>query len=79
MKLNALKFALTGGIYTSVMAALLTICAIWKIPGYVEFANNLAKFYGFYGYSVTWIGVLVGGLLGVHRGLFPYRIVWLAV
>ena len=68
MKLNTLKFALAGGIYLAIMAAVMTIAALLKIPGCVEFASFLTAFYGFYGYSVTWIGVIVGAFWGFIEG-----------
>jgi len=75
MKLNTFKFALAGGIYVSIMAAFMTIAGILNIPGSVEFAYFLKVFYGYYGYSVTWIGVIVGAFWGfvegfIHVGLF---------
>jgi hypothetical protein len=72
MKLNALKFALAGGIYVAIMAVLMTIAGIMNIPGCVEFANNLKSFYGFYGYSVTWLGVIVGAVWGFIEGFFHF-------
>jgi hypothetical protein len=68
MKLNALKFALAGGISVSIMAALMTIAAIVKIPGCVEFSSHLESFYGFYGYSISWFGVIVGAFWGFVEG-----------
>jgi hypothetical protein len=77
MKLNALKFALAGGISISLMATLVTLSALLKWPGYVEFAQGLSKIYGAYGYSVTWTGVFVGAFWGflegfVHIGLIGW-------
>ena len=70
MKINAWKFALAGGIYCCVMAMLVTAFALAKIPGYLEFANALTKLYGFYGYSVTPLGILVGGFWAFVEGSF---------
>ena len=70
MKINAWKLALAGGIYFSVMAIMVTIFALAKIPGYVEFANASTKLYGLYGYSVTPVGILVGGFWGFIEGFF---------
>lgn len=74
MKFNVFKFALAGGIYFALMAALLTIAAILKIPGYVQFANFIKPFYSFYGYSVTWHGVIVGTFWGFVEGFFHFGI-----
>jgi hypothetical protein len=68
MKLNALKFALAGGISVSIMVVLTTVAAILRIPGYVEFSVILESFYGFYGYSVSWLGVIVGAFWGFVEG-----------
>jgi len=77
MKLNALKFALAGGIYLAACAALATIAALLGIPGFPEFTGFLVNVYGFYGYSVSWLGVIVGAFWGfvegfVHIGIFAW-------
>ena len=68
MKLNTLKLALAGGIYVSIMVILITIASMMNIPGFVEFSSFLEIFYGFYGYSVTWVGIIIGALLGFVEG-----------
>jgi hypothetical protein len=82
MKINTLKFALAGGIYIAIIFALATIAGIFNIPGFVELANFLKTFYGFYGYSVTWLGVIIGAFWGFlegffHLGLFALIYNWL--
>ena len=77
MRLNALKFALAGGISVSLVGFLATVGAMMKVPGYVEFAGTLTRLYGFYGYSVSWPGALAGGFWGflegfVHVGLLGW-------
>lgn len=67
-KLNVLKVALTGGIYLAIIFALATVAGILNIPGFVELANFLKTFYGFYGYSVTWLGVIIGAFWGFMEG-----------
>jgi hypothetical protein len=69
-KLNVLKVALTGGIYLAIIFALSTIAGILNIPGFVEFVNLLKTFYGSYGYSVTWLGVIIGAFWGFIEGFF---------
>lgn len=76
-KLNALKFALAGGIYVAACAALSTALAVLGVPGFPEFAKLLVPVYGFYGYSISWAGVLMGALWGfvegfVHIGIFGW-------
>ena len=70
MKLNTLKFALTGGIYIAIIFAFATIAGMFNIPGFVELADFLKTFYGFYGYSITWLGVIVGAFWGFCEGFF---------
>lgn len=77
MKLNTLKFALAGGIYCAGCLAFVTILALLNVPGFLECAKLLTSFYGFYGYSVSWVGVIVGALWGfvegfVHIGIFAW-------
>jgi hypothetical protein len=77
MKLNNLKFALAGGIWLAACAALATVAALVGIPGFGEFTAILVKFYGYYGYSVSWLGVAVGAFWGfvegfVHLGIFAW-------
>ena len=75
MKINALKFALAGGIYLALCVALVTLFSIWGIPGFPEFTNALVSLYGAYGYSVSAFGILTGAFWGfvegfVHFGIF---------
>jgi len=76
-KLNALKFALAGGIYVGLCAALMTLASLLHIPGMFEFTSLLAQFYGPWGYSVSWFGIVTGAFWGfvegfVHLGLFAW-------
>jgi hypothetical protein len=62
-KLDTLSFALAGAIYGA------------GVPGFRPFTDLLAQFYGFYGYSVSVLGVVVGAFWGfvegfVHFGIF---------
>ena len=76
-RLDALRFALAGGIYGAACVALVTICALLDVPGFKPFADLLVQFYGFYGYSVSAIGIVIGALWGliegfVHFGIFAW-------
>lgn len=76
-KFNVLKFALTGGIYLGACAALMTLASLFKIPGFPEFASLFAQFYGPWGYSVSWYGILTGAFWGfvegfLHLGFFAW-------
>ena len=81
-KLNAFKFALAGGIWLGLCYILVTICALINIPGFHPCAELLNQFYGSYGYSITWIGAIIGGLWGfaegfIHLGFFALVYNWL--
>jgi hypothetical protein len=67
-KLDTLSFALAGAIYVAFCVALVTIAALVAIPGFKPFADLLTRFYGFYGYSVSLLRVLVGAFWGFVEG-----------
>jgi hypothetical protein len=76
-RLDTLRFALAGGIYGAGCVALTTICSLLGVPGFRPFTDLLAQFYGFYGYSVSSIGIVVGAFWGllegfVHFGIFAW-------
>jgi hypothetical protein len=68
MKLNALKFAISAGITLAICFVITTISAILNVPGYDTFAIWLESIYGAYGYSVSSIGILIGGIYGFIEG-----------
>ena len=75
--LDTLRFALAGGIYGASLVALATICTLLGIPGFKPFTDLLVQFYGFYGYSVSGAGIVVGAFWGliegfVHFGIFAW-------
>lgn len=77
MKLNTFKFALAAGIWLAVCMVLVTVSALLNIPGFPEFAKSIATVYGPYGYSVSWLGIFMGGIWGfmegfVHFGIFAW-------
>ena len=76
-KFNVLKFALTGGIYLGLCGALMTLGSLLKIPGLSQFTSLVASFYGPWGYSVSWPGIVVGAFWGfvegfLHLGFFAW-------
>lgn len=76
-KLDTLSFALAGAIYGAACLALATIAALIGFPGFRPFVDLLTQFYGFYGYSVSALGVVVGAFWGfvegfVHFGIFAW-------
>jgi hypothetical protein len=53
------------------------IAALIGVPEFKPFTDLLAQFCGFYGYSVSAIGIVVGAFWGfveglVHFGIFPW-------
>lgn len=68
MKLNSLKFALAGGIVAAAGYALATLAALIGIPGFMPVAKLLEEFYGSYGYSISWLGIIVGAVWGFAEG-----------
>ena len=76
-RLDTLRFALAGGIYGAGCVALATICSLLGVPGFRPFTDLLLQFYGFYGYSVSSTGIVVGAFWGliegfVHFGIFAW-------
>ena len=47
-----LRFAVAAGIFLSLHAVIVTICALAGVPGMRPFAELLTQFYGPYGYSI---------------------------
>jgi len=77
-RLDTLKFALAGAIYGSGWVALATICALLGVPGFKPFTDLLAQFYGFYHYSVSILGTVIGAFWGFVEGFFHFAIfAWL--
>jgi hypothetical protein len=77
-KLDTLSFAIAGAIYGAALVALATIAALLGIPGFRPFADLLTQFYGFYGYSVSALGVVVGAFWGLIEGFVHFAIfAWL--
>jgi hypothetical protein len=76
--LDTLRFALAGGIYGAACVALATIGALLGVPGLKPFTDLLVQFYGFYGYSVSGVGIAVGAFWGLVEGFFHFGIfAWL--
>jgi hypothetical protein len=73
-RLDTLRFALAGGIYGAGCVALATVAALLGVPGFRPFTDLLAQFYGFYGYSVSGIGIVVGAFWGLIEGFIHFGI-----
>ena len=53
------------------------LVALLGVPGFKSFTDLLAQLYGFYGYSVSGTGIVVGAFWGliegfVHFGIFAW-------
>jgi pilus assembly protein TadC len=71
-RLDTLKFALAGAIYGGACVALATIAALLGVPGFKPFTDLLTRFYGFYGYSVSVLGIVIGAFWGSLEGFFHF-------
>lgn len=68
-KLDVLDFATAGGKVTGLMVALSTIAGIYGIMGGFPIFNALiADIYRTLGYSVSWLGALLGLIYGFIDG-----------
>jgi hypothetical protein len=74
-KLNTLKFALAGGIWLGLIFMFSTVLSILNVPGFVPFSEFLNQFYGSYGYSISWIGSIIGGILGFAEGFVQFGLI----
>ena len=77
-----MKFALAGGLWLGLCALLATICAVVDAPGFRPFAELFNQFYGPYGYSISWVGSIIGAFWGfvegfTHLGFFALIYNWL--
>ena len=77
MRIDTYKLALAGGIYGALLGGGATILALLGMPGFPEFTGSLVRLYGFYGYSVSWVGVIVGAFWGfvelfLHLAVFAW-------
>lgn len=74
MKLNALKFAVAGGIWFAIVIVLSTIATMLNVPGFSPFTQMLVGFYGPWGYSVSNVGLLTGAFWGFTEGFIQVGI-----
>ncbi len=83
-KFPVLRFAVAAGLFLSLHAVVVTVCALAGVPGMRPFAELLTQFYGPYGYSISASGIMAGALLGfsegfVHFGIFGLIYRWLPI
>lgn len=67
-KINTLKLALAGGIWLGICGLLITIFAVINVPGFESSAELMNRFYEPYGYSISWLGSIVGAFWGFVEG-----------
>lgn len=65
-KLNILKFGIAGGITTGICVAFTTILGIYGL--FPEYNNLIISIYGVLGYSISWVGILLGAIYGFIDG-----------
>lgn len=68
MKIHTKNLALAAGITGGLGFSATTIAALMGFPGFMPFATLLKEGYGFYGYSISWAGALVGFVWGFVEG-----------
>ncbi len=68
MKINTVNFAISAGIIGALTIGWTTVAAIIGVPGFMPFAKLLVEGYGFYGYSISWLGALIGAFWGFFEG-----------
>ena len=81
-KIHTLRFALAGGIWLGLCYATVTLFTLMNIPGFSPVAEFFRQCYGAYGYSISWWGIIVGGVWGfvegfIHIGFFGWLYNWL--
>jgi hypothetical protein len=72
MKLSAFSFALAGGVYTAIAMAFMTVCSRLGIDGAHAITNGLTKMFGNFGYSVSWVGLVMSIILGFIVGFLAF-------
>lgn len=65
-KLNVLKFGIAGGIVTAICISFTTLLGIFGF--FLEYNNLIVSIYGFLGYSLSWLGVILGAVYGFVDG-----------
>jgi len=74
-KLKTLKFALAGGIWLGFIFIFLIIFSILNVPGFVPLSEFINQIYGPYGFSISWGGLIMGGILGFAEGFVQFGII----
>lgn len=72
MKLSAFSFALAGGVFSAVMMAFMTICSRLGLSGAHTLTTGLNKIFSGYGYSVSWLGLVMSLIIGFIVGFLVF-------
>jgi hypothetical protein len=67
-----MSFSVTGGIFKAVCIALVTIASRLGLDGAHAITNGITKILGHFGYSVSWVGLIMGILLGFIIGFLAF-------
>lgn len=73
-KADVIRFALAGGIYAAVCVGLVTVCSLLGVPGFKPVTDLLQQVYGFYGYTVSTIGIVVCAFWGLIEGFVHFGV-----
>lgn len=65
-KLEAVKFGLAGGIITALCVVVTIIAGIFGL--FPEYNSLIVSIYGFLGYGLNWIGVVLGAIYAFIDG-----------
>ena len=66
--IDALKFGLAAGMTIGIFVTLATLLALANIQGFTGLCEIIEKFYGPWGYSISPLGILIGGAYGFGDG-----------
>ena len=68
MKLDAVRFGMAGGKLCALIVFIMTIVAIYS-PNYApNWTALILEIYGFMGYSISWLGAVLGLIYGFVDG-----------
>jgi hypothetical protein len=79
IKLNIFNFSLAGARLCALIVALITLAGIYNLLGGFPLLNSLlVDIYGKLGFSVSWLGVLLGAIYGFIDGFIFFGVfAWL--
>jgi hypothetical protein len=72
MKLSAFSFALAGGVFSAIMMAVMTVCSRLGISGAHVATTGLNMMFSNFGYSVSWLGLIMSIIIGFILGFLVF-------